>query len=365
MSKIYLRPCAFIETPVGFDGQADRLAGSMVYFSAVEAIQTDNGRRVAKALVPLRELGAYLASLPERLASSARAQFSNLTSARPALKMGARTIPLDQPRVMGILNCTPDSFSDGGKYDGDADAAAAFGGAMAAAGAAIIDVGGESTRPGAGLVWEGDEIKRTQPVIEKLATAGHAVSIDTRKAAVMEAALSAGATMINDISALLYDDRALEVARSSDCPIVLMHAPSQGSDPHKSDGYKDVLIEVYDWLEARVEALVAAGIAHERLLIDPGIGFGKSLADNLTLINNLSLFHGIGCPVFFGASRKRMIGALSNEAAADQRLGGSIFLAMKAVDQGAHIVRVHDVPETVQAIHVWRGLRDSALSAIG
>jgi len=179
----------------------------------------------------------------------------------------------------------------------------------------------------------------------------------------MEASLQAGASMINDISALLYDDRALAVAKASDCPIVLMHAPSQSSDPHKNDGYHDVLFDVYDWLEERVDALVAAGIARQRLLIDPGLGFGKSLSDNLVLVNNLSLFHGIGCPILFGASRKRMIGALSNEAPADARLGGSIFLAMKAVEQGAHIVRVHDVPETVQAIHVWRGLRDSALTA--
>lgn len=363
MRQIYLRPCAFIETPIGFDGQAARLAGTMVYFSALEVIETEGGKRASKALVPLTALDAHLAGLPAELADKARSQFANITSPRPALRMGARTILLDQPRVMGILNCTPDSFSDGGKHGNEPEALAQIGGDMAAAGAAIIDVGGESTRPGAPLVWEGDEIKRVQPVVERLANAGHAVSIDTRKAAVMEAALQAGATMINDISALLFDDRSLEVAKASNCPIVLMHAPSQSSDPHKSDGYHDVLFDVYDWLEERVEALVAAGISRDRLLIDPGIGFGKSLSDNLTLVNNLSMFDGIGCPVLFGASRKRMIGALSNEAPTDARLGGSIFLAMVAVAQGAHIVRVHDVPETVQAIHVWRGLRDAALTA--
>ncbi len=363
MRQIYLRPCAFIETPIGFDEQAARLAGTMVFFSAVEVIETEDGKRASKALLPLTDLDAHLVGLPAELADKARSQYSNLTSPRPALKMGARTVLLDQPRVMGILNCTPDSFSDGGKHGDDPETQAQTGGAMAAAGAAIIDIGGESTRPGAPLVWEGDEIKRVQPVVERLAKAGHAVSIDTRKAAVMEAALQSGAKMINDISALLFDDRTLEVAKTSNCPIVLMHAPSQSSDPHKSDGYHDVLFDVYDWLEERVEALVAAGITRDRLLVDPGIGFGKSLSDNLTLANNLSLFHGIGCPVLFGASRKRMIGALSNEAPADARLGGSIFLAMKAVEQGAHIVRVHDVPETVQAIHVWRGLRDAALTA--
>ncbi len=361
MRQIYLRPCAFIETPIGFDGQAARLAGTMNYFSALEVIQTEGGNRATKALVPLQQLDAHLEGLPSDLAGKARQQFGNIIASRPALKMAARTILLDQPRVMGILNCTPDSFSDGGKHD-DLDVQALAGGEMAAAGAAIIDVGGESTRPGAPLVWEGDEIKRVQPVIERLANAGHAISIDTRKAAVMEAALQSGASMINDISALLYDDRALAIAKASNCPIVLMHAPSQSSDPHKSDGYHDVLFDIYDWLEERVETLVSEGIARDRLLIDPGLGFGKSLSDNLTLVNNLSLFHGIGCPILFGASRKRMIGALSNEAPADSRLGGSIFLAMKAVEQGAHIVRVHDVAETVQAIHVWRGLRDAALT---
>jgi dihydropteroate synthase len=265
---------------------------------------------------------------------------------------------------MGILNVTPDSFSDGGKHIDDPEAAAAAGIAMSSAGAAIIDVGGESTRPGAPLVWEGDEIKRIVPVIERLAGAGTAISADTRKAVVMQAALRAGAGMINDISALLYDDQSLAVLQASNCPVVLMHAPSQSSDPHKNDGYEDIVFDVYDWLEARVASVEAAGISRDRILIDPGIGFGKSLSDNLTLINNLSLFHGIGCPILFGASRKRMIGALSNEASADQRLGGSLFLAMKAIEQGAQIVRVHDVAETAQAIHVWRGLRDSALTAL-
>jgi dihydropteroate synthase len=363
--KIYLRPCAFIETPVGFDGQVARLAGTMVYFSALEIIQTESGKRASKALVPLSELDDHFANLSEQLADKARAQFAHLTAQRPAIKMGERNIPLDQPRVMGILNCTPDSMSDGGQFGDDPEAATAAGVAMTAAGAAIIDVGGESTRPGAPLVWEGDEIKRVEPAIHRLAASGTAISVDTRKAAVMESALAAGATMINDISALLYDERSFEVVAASDCPVVLMHAAGQGSDPHKGDGYRDVVFDVYDWLEQRVAAVEAAGIARSRLLIDPGIGFGKSLSDNLSLINNLALYHAIGCPILFGASRKRMIGALSNEAEAHQRLGGSVFLAMKAVEQGAHIVRVHDVPETVQAIHVWRGLRDSALSAIG
>lgn len=326
----------------------------MLWFSAVELIQRD-GADKTRSIVPVAEFH----TLPD----AAQAIFANLTSTRAPLQMGTRTIRLDQPQVMGILNLTPDSFSDGGKLGDDPDAATAAGVALAASGAAILDIGGESTRPGAPDVWEGDEIKRILPTIERLARTGSAISVDTRKAAVMEVALGAGATMINDISALLYDDRALTVAVNSNCPIVLMHAPSQSSDPHKGGDYDDVLFDVYDWLEARVAAVEAPGVDRSRIVIDPGIGFGKSLSDNLTIINNLSMFHGIGCPILFGASRKRMIGALSNEASVNARLGGSIFLAIKAIEQGAHIVRVHDVAETVQAIHVWRGLRDAALTA--
>ena len=353
--RTYLRPTHFIESPQQHDGASARLAGTMLWFCAVELIELADGA-TTRSIISVAD--------SDRLPEAAKPIYANLTAPRAPLQLGARTIRLDQPQVMGILNVTPDSFSDGGKHGDDPEAIAAAGVAMSAAGASIIDVGGESTRPGAPLVWEGDEIKRIEPVIQRLANAGTAVSVDTRKAAVMTAALSAGAGMVNDVSALLYDDQSPGILQAANCPVVLMHAPSQSSDPHKGEGYANVLFDVYDWLEARVAAVEAAGVARDRIVIDPGIGFGKSLTDNLTLINNLSLFHGIGCPILFGASRKRMIGALSNEASVDARLGGSLFLAMKAVEQGAHIVRVHDVPETVQAIQVWRGLRDAALTAI-
>lgn len=354
MAEIYLRPTGFIESPQRFDGASVRLAGTMLWFTQIEVFGG-----VDRQLINVADWGDAKEALPAK----AETIFARLTSLRAPLQMGQRTIRFDQPQVMGILNCTPDSFSDGGEHGDDASTIAAAGVAMSGAGAAIIDVGGESTRPGAPLVWEGDEITRVEPVIRQLAASGTAVSVDTRKAAVMQSAIAAGATMINDISALLYDDQAVETAKVSNCPVVLMHAPSQSSDPHKGGEYADVLTEVYDWLEARVDGVETAGISRDKILIDPGIGFGKSLSDNLTLLNNLSLFHGIGCPLLVGASRKRMIGALSNEAPADARLGGSVFLAMKAVEQGAHILRVHDVPETVQAVHVWRGLRDAALTA--
>jgi dihydropteroate synthase len=233
---------------------------------------------------------------------------------------------------------------------------------MSAEGAAIIDVGGESTRPGARAVWEGDEIERIAPVIRRLAAGGSAVSVDTRKADVMTAALEAGARMINDVSALTYDERAASVVASSGVPVVLMHhkgpPETMQDDPH----YEDVLTEIYLWLEERIRVVVEAGIARERILVDPGFGFGKKLAHNLELMNGLAMLHSLGCPLVIGASRKRTIGALSGEAPPDRRLGGSIAFALKGAEQGVQILRVHDVFETLQALRIWRGMRDSALT---
>ena len=348
MTRTYLRPTAFVDTPVGFDGQVTRLAGGMCFFSAYEVITVDGSKRISATLVPVDRIGDYPA-------------IARITAPRPALVLGARTIRLDQPQVMGILNMTPDSFSDGGKYGDDVDAAAAVGFAMDAAGAAIIDVGGESTRPGAKPVWEGDEIARTQPVTERLARGGAVVSIDSRKASVMEAALSVGAAIVNDVSALCFDKLALALMVRSGCPLIIMHSPDAAKTLHDGPIAADPLIETYDWLDARIDALVAAGIDRARIIVDPGIGFGKSVAANLAIMNGLAMFHGLGCPILLGASRKRFIGALSNEAPVDARLGGSLAVAIKAAEQGAQIIRVHDVPETVQALRIWRGMRDQGL----
>jgi dihydropteroate synthase len=233
---------------------------------------------------------------------------------------------------------------------------------MAGHGAAIVDVGGESTRPGAKPVWEGDEIERIVPVIRQLALGGAAVSVDTRKADVMTAAVEAGARMINDVSALTYDDRSAGVIAASQVPVVLMHHQGAPESMQDDPRYDDVLVEIYLWLEERIAAAVEAGIARDKILIDPGFGFGKNVGHNLELMNGLALFHSLGCPLVVGASRKRTIGALSGEAPADKRLGGSIAFGLKAVEQGAQIVRVHDVFETVQALKVWRGMRDQALT---
>jgi dihydropteroate synthase len=352
--RTLLRPTAFVDSPFGHDGKVARLGGGLNWFAAVELIAVEGHKRVSAELVPVE-------GIESRFDDDLATQWSALTSARPPLQLGERTIRLDQPQVMGVLNVTPDSFSDGGRF-ADASAAAAAGGDMAAEGAAILDVGGESTRPGAKPVWEGDEIERVVPVIRQLAGGGAAVSVDTRKADVMTAALAAGARLINDVSALTHDERSADTIAAARVPVVLMHHQGPPETMQQDPRYDDVLVEVYLWLEERIAAVEAAGIEREKILVDPGFGFGKAVAHNLELMNGLALLHSLGCPIVVGASRKRTIGALSNEAPVEKRLGGSIAFALKAVEQGGQIIRAHDVFETVQALRVWRGLRDQALT---
>lgn len=370
-ARLYLRPIWFADTPVGLaESDVRRLAGGLIWFQGVEARWLGTAG-AGKAQVPVAGLSAWQASLPEPLAARVDALMAAFAATRAPLTLGERVLRFDTPHVMGILNMTPDSFSDGGRLIDEPEQAADAGFAMQVAGASIVDVGGESTRPGAAPVWEGDEIARVVPVIERLAKSGVPVSIDTRKAGVMEAALAAGAGIVNDVTALTHDPRGLEVVAAAGCPVILMHTPSAGADPHGGAvkyqagavGGAAIDCDVFDWLEARIAACVAAGIDRAKIIVDPGIGFGKALQDDTRIVNHLAMFHGLGVPLLFGASRKRMVGALTNGAPVGERLGGSVALALKAVDAGAQIVRVHDVPESVQAARVWRGLRDAALVA--
>ena len=361
MTLLYIRPIAQAESPQSEEGGAIRLAGGLTYASRFAVIVRNGARIVSRERYGARELEAVISSLPAEAAE----QWANLKRSHAPLECGARTVRLDQPQVMGILNVTPDSFSDGGEFLDKPEVASAHAAAMLEAGAALIDVGGESTRPGAAAVWEGDELKRVIPAIERLAASGAAVSIDSRHPAVMEAALAAGAHVINDVSALRHDPRSLEFAARSGAPVVLMHAPGPADDLHADGVYVDVVLDVFDWLRDRRDAALSAGIAREKIVLDPGIGFGKTVAENLALMNALPLFHALGQPLLVGASRKRMIGALANEAPAHKRLGGSLTLAIKALDAGVQLLRVHDVAETVQAVKIWRGLRDAALTDFG
>lgn len=363
IQHVYIRPTGFAPGPQSEHGNAIRLAGTMVYASRFAVILRRGGDVVERWLASPDTIDKVMGQLPDEVGADAEEQWANLTLAHPPMQLGERSIALDQPQVMGILNVTPDSFSDGGRFLDDREAGRDHAAAMVEAGAAILDIGGESTRPGAKPLWEGDEIERVVPAIEASSAMGAAISIDTRKAAVMQAALEAGAHLVNDVSGLAHDPRSAEVVAEAGCPVVLMHAPGEaGEDLHSGADYDNVVFEVFDALRARRDAALAAGIEKGNILLDVGIGFGKSLGENLTLINALPLFHALGHPLLFGASRKRMIGALSKEAPVEDRLGGSVALALEAMRGGAQVVRVHDVAETVQARNVWRGLRDAALT---
>lgn len=362
--SVYLHPLTLVGGPQVVDGDAVRLGGSMAYAREFALVVRNRSEVCRRFVGTPGDIAAEIARLPTELAEDAARQWANLAKIHPPLDLGSRTIRLDQPQVMGILNVTPDSFSDGGQHDG-LEAGRAHAAAMLEAGAAIIDIGGESTRPGAAATFEDEEIRRVVPAVEYCASMGAAISIDTRRAGVLAAGLGAGAHIANDVSALRYDPRSIEVVADAGCPVILMHAPGAGEDLHKGGAYADVVSEVFDFLKAARDRAIAAGIAETRIILDPGIGFGKSLAENLALLNALPLFHALGRPLMLGVSRKRMIGALSAEEDAVNRLAGSIALAVKGMEAGMHLLRVHDVAETVQARNVWRGLRDAALTDYG
>ncbi|MCH7931972.1 MAG: dihydropteroate synthase, partial [Proteobacteria bacterium] len=265
-------------------------------------------------------------------------------------------VAIDRPSIMGVINVTPDSFSDGGDF-ADADAAIAHGRALADAGAAILDVGGDSTRPGSDAISAEEELARALPVVEALAAQGFTVSIDTRRAVVMRAALEAGARIVNDVSALAFDAESLGVVAACDAPVVLMHCLGDPRTMQESPAYDFAPLDVYDYLEARVEACEAAGIDRARIVVDPGIGFGKtSTGHNIEILQSLTLYHGLGCALLIGVSRKSFIGRLAGVDAPKERLPGSLAAGLAALGQGVQIIRVHDVAETAQALAVWEAI---------
>ncbi len=267
-------------------------------------------------------------------------------------------LTMDVPRIMGILNVTPDSFSDGGRH-GSAVQAVNHALAMAEAGADIIDVGGESTRPGALTVPAEAEIARIEPVIRALRhDVPVPVSIDTRKAAVAEAAHAAGAVLVNDVSGFTHDPALARFCVAKGLPVCVMHAQGDPETMQDDPRYDDVLLDVYDFLAAQVAMLETLGIPRRRILVDPGIGFGKRVMHNLQLLNGIALFHGLGCPVLLGASRKGFIRTLTGANPASARVPGSLAVALHAIGQGVQMLRVHDVAETRQALTLWQAVTD-------
>ncbi|MBP4051689.1 dihydropteroate synthase [Chromobacterium violaceum] len=275
------------------------------------------------------------------------------------LQCGRFTLDLARPLVMGILNVTPDSFSDGGRFN-RIDDALARAEAMLAEGADILDIGGESTRPGAPFVSAEEEMARVLPVLEKLREIGVPLSLDTRRAEVMRAAIQLDAVdLINDVSAL-EDEGALPLVAASRAAVCLMHKQGNPDTMQDRPEYGDVVAEVADYLKRRVQLCLDAGIVRERLLVDPGFGFGKTLEHNLALLKRLDEIERIaGAPQLVGLSRKSMLGAITGEREPSLRLGASVAAALESARRGAAVIRVHDVQATRQALQLWQALRDS------
>jgi dihydropteroate synthase len=271
------------------------------------------------------------------------------------LRCGRFSLPLDFPLIMGVVNITPDSFSDGGRFL-SAQAAIDQATRLMQEGAAILDIGAESTRPGARAVSEDEELARLMPVLEAIRELPVPVSVDTRRAGVMRAALSSGASMINDIEALTLPG-TLKAVAASECAVCLMHKQGDPATMQQDPRYEDVVAEVSAYLAARMAAAEGAGVAHERIVVDPGFGFGKTVAHNLALLRNLRRLAPKGTPVLAGLSRKSMLGAITGRPVED-RLAGSVAAALLAAQHGATILRVHDVAATRDALALWRAVEE-------
>lgn len=344
-TTLHLRPTGFVYGSAAA-GAVDEnaggwLAGGPIAFSVLEVIEGAPGKAA-------RRIASY-----SDLAASKDSAVTDLLEQITAPRPDFAGLSLDRPRVMGVVNVTPDSFSDGGLYD-TTEAAVAHGAALVKEGAAILDVGGESTRPGADPVEAQAEAERILPVIEELRGVKAAISADTRKSAVMRKATEYGAGMLNDVSALTHDEDSVAVAAETGVPVVLMHAQGDPRTMQDNPVYDDVVLEVFDFLAGRIAACETAGIARGHLAADPGIGFGKTLEHNLALLESLSLFHGLGVALLVGSSRKRFIGTLTGEEDPRRRISGSIAAVLATAAQGVQLHRVHDVAKTSRALTVWR-----------
>jgi dihydropteroate synthase len=331
-------------------GWALPLRGGEAAFTACELWQR-RPEGTHRDILPTGELAAWQEGQPAEV----REQIARWRDGLAAPCTWPEGLPRRRPLVMGVVNVTPDSFSDGGQFS-EPGAAVAQGLRLYAEGADIVDVGGESTRPGATPVSADAEVRRVVPVIEALAARDILVSIDTRKAAVMRAAIDAGARMINDISAFQYDPESVVTAGASGLPVVLMHSRGEPATMQVQPTYDVAALDVFDRLAERVDAWTDAGFERSRLLIDPGIGFGKTLDHNLEILSRLGLYRGLGLPIVLGVSRKSFIGRLAGGAPAGERLPGSLAAALQGLVAGVTVLRVHDVAATQQAVAVWQAM---------
>jgi dihydropteroate synthase len=348
MTGIYLEPIGLLYGPVARDaiafGGALPLAGGSIAFGAVRLWEGEPGN-IKHAIVRTSTIQAIEEQRVKEL-------LDRITAPRASIA----GVSMDGPRIMGIVNVTPDSFSDGGEHF-EAGAAIAHAKALASGGADFIDIGGESTRPGAEPVTADEEFRRILPVLQGLTGLQTPISIDTRKPEVMREAAKVRADIINDVSALTYTSESAAAAAELKKPVILMHAQGDPKTMQDNPTYRDVAVEVYDFLESRIEAAVAAGLPRDSLIADPGIGFGKTTGHNRSLLQSISLFHGLGVPLLTGISRKRSLQKVAAGGDLKEQHAPSVAAALDAVSQGVQIVRVHDLEPTRQALAVWKWLR--------
>jgi len=354
--RLYLRPVGFLSgdaaAAASAIGSAAPLAGGPLAFTHVELFARDEGH-VAVTTASLHDLKSWARTSGGEIEGYIAGALARVSMPRPAFA----GLSLDRPRLMGILNATPDSFSDGGAHLAP-EAAIAHGRTLISAGADIVDIGGESTRPGAVPVGIEEELRRVRPVLAGLSNSTAALSIDTRKSAVMAAAIGAGAAIVNDITALAGDPRSMALAVERQAFVVLMHMQGDPATMNEAPSYRCAPLDVYDFLEDRIEACVTAGLPRAKIAVDPGLGFGKTTEHNVAILERISLLHGLGCGILLGASRKLALGAARRTTEPPQRLGASLGAALGALEQGVQLLRVHDVAATRQAVDVWHALRN-------
>ncbi|MCP5381277.1 MAG: dihydropteroate synthase [Kordiimonadaceae bacterium] len=346
-----MQPLGLLRGSAFNDGVFKNLAGGNIYFSALKIIRREKNE-ITEQIIPLSTLDGYLEKQSDYIRQELEKLLKKITKTRETIDLISAP-PLDpsNPLIQGILNITPDSFSDGGAFI-DPEKSIAHAIHMIGAGADIIDIGGESTKPGAKPVTNELEKERVLPVIKALSEKNIPISIDSRNADVMKDAISAGANIINDVSALSHDPDSIKIAKETKVPVILMHALGTPETMQENPVYENVLLDIYDYLESRINFCIQAGIHRNRIIIDPGIGFGKTVDHNLQIISNLALFHGLGVPILVGVSRKSFIGKIIGESKTENRLAGSLAAAMVCLEQGAQIIRVHDVTQTRQAIAI-------------
>ena len=350
--KIYVQPLGLVRGPIHCDRVFKNLTGGDIYFAAVRIIsRTKQG--LEEEIVSIVDLDNFLKEKSTTVAEKIKTILNNIESPRGALMLNnGSVIGWKKPVIQGVLNVTPDSFSDGGQYS-DIELARPHAHEMISAGADIIDIGGETTKPGAQSVSIKSEKDRVLPVIKNLATLNFPLSIDSRNAEVMNDAIQNGAHIINDVSALGHDLKSIGVVKKEDVPIILMHAQGPPEIMQNNPQYSHILLDIYDYLESRIKMCIDAGIDKNKIIADPGVGFGKTVDHNLEILNGLSIFHGLGVPLLVGTSRKSFIGKITGEKVAENRVSGSIAAMLLSLEQGVQIVRVHDVEQATQAISVW------------